>query len=247
MKYKKLVVFFVMGLLTVTMTSITIFAHPPQNLQLDYDLANQTLAVTVTHNSLDPNSHYIYKIDIEKNGVLYLSEEYLDQPTANTFTYIYNVEAMVNDVLKVIAYCSLYGSMSASITVFDENAEDTLPPTIEIVNPTEGYFHFSGIRLFPTQLDLVADTMGFGGFRVRPVQVRVTDNIDSPQDISVYMYVYEDEQGMMEYNTNSNLHERKWIGPDLGDFTLTITAEDTSNNVGSIELEVWYYCFIPEA
>ena len=92
--------------------------------------------------------------------------------------------------------------------------EDTSPPTIEIVNPTEGYFHFSGIRLFPTQLDIVADTMGFGGFRVRPVQVRVTDNVDSPQNISVYMYVYDDEQGQMNYNSNTNLHERKWIGPD---------------------------------
>jgi hypothetical protein len=247
MRYKKkILVCIVLCLFTVAGYSITVVAHPPQNLQLDYDLANQTLAVTITHNSLDPNSHYIYKIDIEKNGVLYLSEEYLDQPTADTFTYNYIVEAAVNDVLAVTAYCSLYGSMSASITVVDKNAEDTTPPTIEIVNPTEGYFHFSGIRLFPTQLDIVADTMGFGGFRVRPVQVRVTDNIDFPQDISVYMYVYEDEQGTMNYNSNSNLHERKWIGPDLGVFTLTITAEDTSNNIASMEMEVWYFCFVPE-
>ena len=67
---------------------------------------------------------------------------------------------------------------------FDDTGLDTMPPTIEIINPTEGYFHFSGIRLFPTQLDIVADTMGFGGFRVRPVQVRVTDDVDAGEDIS---------------------------------------------------------------
>jgi hypothetical protein len=134
-----------------------------------------------------------------------------------------------------------------SISSIDDTGLDTTPPTIEIINPTEGYFHFSGIRLFPTQLDIVADTMGFGGFRVKPVQVRATDDIDSPQNISVYMYVYEDEQGKMNYNSNTNLHERKWIGPDLGVFTLNITAEDTSNNSNSMDLEVWYFCFIPEA
>lgn len=130
---------------------------------------------------------------------------------------------------------------------FDDTGLDTTPPTIEIINPTEGYFHFSGIRLFPTQLDIVADTMGFGGFRVRPVQVRVTDDVDSGEAISVYMYVYEDEQGMMNYNSNTNLYERKWIGPDLGVFTLSITAEDTSNNSNSVKMEVWYFCFVPEA
>jgi hypothetical protein len=138
-------------------------------------------------------------------------------------------------------------SSEITLSPLEKTNTDTTPPTIEIVNPTEGYFHFSGIKLFSTQLDIVADTMGFGGFRVRPVQVRVTDNVDSPQDISVYMYVYENEQGQMNYNTDNNLHERKWIGPDLGAFTLNITAEDTSNNTESYNMEVWYFCFIPEA
>jgi hypothetical protein len=120
------------------------------------------------------------------------------------------------------------------------------PPVIEIVNPTEGYFHFSGIKLFPTMLNLVADTMGFGGFRLRPVQVNVTDDIDSPEDIHVYMYVYEDEQGNMTYNSDNGLFERKWIGPDLGDFVLNISAEDSTGNIASMEMDVWYFCFIPE-
>jgi hypothetical protein len=133
----------------------------------------------------------------------------------------------------------------SQVTITYANLDDT-PPTIEIKNPTEGYFHFSGIKLFPTILNLVADTMGFGGFRLRPVQVSVQDDTDPPEDINVYMYVYEEEQGNMTWNNETNFHERKWIGPDLGVFTLNISAKDSSNNVGYVEMEVWYFCFIPE-
>ena len=123
---------------------------------------------------------------------------------------------------------------------------DDQPPIIEIVNPTEGYFHFSGIKLFPTFLNLVADTMGFGGFRVRPVQVMVTDDLDAPDNILVYMFVDENEQGTMNWNSGNQLFERKWIGPDLGIFTMNISAQDTSGNTAYKEMSVWYFCFIPE-
>lgn len=136
--------------------------------------------------------------------------------------------------------------LSAIPVVNSTNNRDDTPPTVIIVNPTKGYFHFSGVKLFPTIIDILADTVGFGGFRVRPVKVQVEDETDPPEDISVYMYVKENEQGLMTFNSLSNLYERKWIGPDLGTFTLNITAEDTSGNKGFAEMEVWYFCFIPE-
>ncbi len=123
---------------------------------------------------------------------------------------------------------------------------DEEPPVITLVNPAVGYFHFSGIKLFPTMLNLVYDTMGFGGFRLRPVQVQVTDNVDPAENLTVYMYVYDNEQGAMAYNPQSDLFERKWIGPDLGVFTMNITAADTAGNVGTFTLDVWYFCFVPE-
>jgi|GEM_PF-3490588 len=123
---------------------------------------------------------------------------------------------------------------------------DNTPPIITIVNPTEGYFHFSGIKLSRTILGIIADTIGFGGFRLRPVQVQVGDDVDSPEDISVYMYVKEDEQGEMRWNCDKNLFERKWIGPDLGVYTLNITAEDTSGNIDYVKMEVLYFYFISE-
>lgn len=159
--------------------------------------------------------------------------------------------------IVVVSWCALLllsfgiGSIPATneshINPFAQSTviEDE-PPVIQIVNPAEGYFHFSGIKLFPTILNLVADTMGFGGFRLRPVQVNVTDDIDAPEDMTVYMYVYENEQGNMTWNSDSGLHERKWIGPDLGTFTMNISAQDSSGNIAYKEMTVWYFCFIPE-
>jgi len=148
---------------------------------------------------------------------------------------------------KIIAFLLILIFLLSTVPLVQcSKKNDDTPPTVTIVNPTEGYFHFSGIKLFPTILNIVSDTMGFGGFRVRPVQVEVIDDTDPPEDISVYMYVKDDEQGDMIWNSNKNLFERKWIGPDLGVFTLNITAEDISGNIGSTEMEVWYFCFIPE-
>ena len=60
------------------------------------------------------------------------------------------------------------------------------------------------------------------------------------------MYVYEDEQGTMKWNSGNELYERKWIGPDLGVFTMNISAQDTSGNTAYKEMSLWYFCFIPE-
>jgi len=135
MRYKKIVVCFVMCLLTVTVYNIDVFAHPPQDMQLEYDFDSQTLSVTITHNTLDPNSHYIYKVEIEKNEVVYLTEEYDNQPTADTFTYTYEIEADIGDLLSVVAYCSLYGSLTDSLTVTGDNNPPTKPT---ITGSTQG-------------------------------------------------------------------------------------------------------------
>jgi hypothetical protein len=135
MNCKKIVVCFVMSFLVTTVYAMDVFAHPPQDIQLEYDFENQMLYVTITHNTLDPNSHYIYKIEIEKNGVLYLTEEYDSQPTSDTFTYSYVVEADIGDILTATAYCSLYGSLTASLTV---TGDDNPPTKPVITGPTEG-------------------------------------------------------------------------------------------------------------
>lgn len=123
---------------------------------------------------------------------------------------------------------------------------DDTAPEITIENPTEGYFHFSGIKLFETPFDIIGDTMGFGGFRVKPVQATITDNVDQPEDLTVQLFADEDKERDMSYNSENGLFEGKWIGPALGTFTMKIVAEDSSGNSAEETMTVWYFCFVPE-
>jgi len=130
--------------------------------------------------------------------------------------------------------------------VGSNNNQDNNPPEITIINPVQGYFHFSGIKLFKTPLDLIGDTMGFGGFRIRPVQATIIDDVDGPEDITVVLYANDLKERDMVYNSGNDLFEGKWIGPDLGTFTMKIIAEDSSGNSAEESMTVWYFCFVPE-
>jgi len=243
MKIKKYLVIGMLLLSTIFLVTPAL-AHPPQDMVLDYDLDTSELSVTITHETPAPNAHYINKVEIELNGDIILTEEYSSQPTNNVFTYTYTIIAEVGDVISVTAYCNIQGLITRSITVSDPMQDD--PPVVEIKNPTKGYFHFSGIRLFATYLDLIYDTMGFGGFRLRPVQIFTDDDIDNSEDLIVKIYIDDELRDTAIYNPDNGLHELKWTGPRLGVFTLKATAEDSQGNIGSTEMDVWYFCFIPE-
>ena len=95
-------------------------------------------------------------------------------------------------------------------------------------------------------LDVIYDTMGFGGFRVKPVQIFTDDDIDNSEDLIVKIFIDDELRDIAVYNSENGYHELKWVGPRLGVFTLKATAEDSQGNIGIAELDVWYFCFIPE-
>jgi len=90
-------------------------ATAPRYLGLKY--TSGTLSVTILHFSPVPKFHYIYKIEIEKNGLLYLSQNYTSQPKFFFYTYTYNVNATAGDILRVTATCILFGKLTRSITI----------------------------------------------------------------------------------------------------------------------------------
>ncbi len=100
--------------------AMPVTAHPPSLVSLAYDSQNQSLKVTTTHQVSDPTSHYIFRIDILKNGKQVITKEYTSQPSSSTFSYDYPLNASKGDVLKATAYCVIAGSKSSEIT-----AEDT--------------------------------------------------------------------------------------------------------------------------
>lgn len=118
-------------------------------------------------------------------------------------------------------------------------------PEITLINPQEGYFHFSGIALFELKGRFLPETMGFGGFRVRPVQVEILDE-DDPAELTVTLYANGVKERDMTYNEQTGLFEGKWIGPALGNFEMIIIAQDSMGNIDVLTKDVWYFCFVPE-
>ena len=134
MNLKKIITCFgIYFLLTITVYNVV--AHPPQGIQLTYDYEGQALSVTISHNTIDVNSHYIYKVEIEKNGDLVLTQQYDSQPTSNVFTIIYDIGAETGDVLDVTVFCSLFGDLTESLIVAGDNS----PPNVPTLNgPANG-------------------------------------------------------------------------------------------------------------
>lgn len=105
----------IMLLIGAVMVSMQAAAHRPGYMKLDYEPG--TLQVLIVHFSIAPKNHYVYKVDIEKNGVLYASEIYPNQQKFIFVRYTYNVTASSGDELTVNAYCSLFGTNTRSITI----------------------------------------------------------------------------------------------------------------------------------
>lgn len=95
----------------------SVYADPPQNITLNYNLKTQTLTVTLTHKSFFPSVHYIKQIEIKKNGELIGKNDYTAQTGKTTFAYTYNIPAAVNDVFEITASCNVQGRKTATLKV----------------------------------------------------------------------------------------------------------------------------------
>ncbi len=107
-------------------------AHPPSTMTLSYNTSNQTLSVTITHAVSDPSTHYVKSVIVYKNDVKIIHENYTSQPSTDTFTYHYTLEATDGDVIEVTAICSISGQISRSITVGEsgtDGSDNETPPS----------------------------------------------------------------------------------------------------------------------
>ena len=125
-------IFLVVMLIAVPFFSIQVSAHPPSNIELIYNIENNILEATIYHQVSNPNDHYIFKVEIWKNDVLIITENYNDQPDNSVFTYSYIIDsAQGGDVLELKATCSITGSYIEEIIIpFDGNN----PPSIPTIN-----------------------------------------------------------------------------------------------------------------
>jgi hypothetical protein len=115
MKYGKYIAICGILILGFALMSTQVGATAPRYMKLVYQPG--TLQVTILHFSPARTFHYIYKVDVEKNGALVDSQQYTSQPKFFFYTYSYNVTASPGDILTVTANCVLFGKLTRSITV----------------------------------------------------------------------------------------------------------------------------------
>jgi desulfoferrodoxin (superoxide reductase-like protein) len=86
-------------------------------VDINYNFNEQRLTVTISHNTDNTDTHYIEKVEVYKNGVNIIDEDYTSQTTSNTFTLSFNISANDGDILKVETECSIGGNTEDSLTV----------------------------------------------------------------------------------------------------------------------------------
>ena len=92
-------------------------ATPPTDIVLAYNSATGQLSATITHPVPNPDVHYIKNVLVKLNDQTVINANYTSQPTKDTFTYIYPLQAQPGDTISVTGTCVLFGSLTRSMTV----------------------------------------------------------------------------------------------------------------------------------
>lgn len=103
--------------LSLLVISVSVESHPPSSMELDYEGADNTLTVQITHNVGNPSNHFVEKISVFKNGEVVLEESYNEQQASNGGDYVYELTAQNGDVIEVKADCNQFGDISKSVDV----------------------------------------------------------------------------------------------------------------------------------
>ena len=90
-------------------------AHSPSGMSVTYHELSKELLVSITHDVPNPGEHYINEVTVSINGKVVNDSRYTSQPAPDTFTYIYPVETVTGDEIRVTATCSLAGSITRTL------------------------------------------------------------------------------------------------------------------------------------
>ena len=143
-----------------------------------------------------------------------------------------------------------YGSLnidSCRIIWVDYDPESfDFPPSVEIVNPKKGYFHFLGIPYMPTLLNVVTDAKLLGGYRRLPIQVAAADDTSEMGELMVTLYINNKDKGYGTWNPETRYYEWRVTGWALGIYRLMVIAKDEHGVQSECStLDVWNFCFLP--
>jgi len=104
-------------LVFIFVTSLA-YAHPPQDIKISYDLETKILKAVIVHNTSNPKSHYIKKVDVGLNDKEIIEQAISKQDNNDAQTVSYLIpDVKKGDRISVEGYCSISGKLKKEITV----------------------------------------------------------------------------------------------------------------------------------
>jgi desulfoferrodoxin (superoxide reductase-like protein) len=120
MKYYSIILMSIITLLSINIAT----AHPPSEIELEFDLTEHILKVQVHHGVKKIAHHYIEKIVVELNDMEVITQRFTVQGSEETQDAVYMIaDAKEGDTLTVTAYCNISGKKKAALEVAAEPAE----------------------------------------------------------------------------------------------------------------------------
>jgi hypothetical protein len=122
----------------VCLFAVPVMAHAPADMSIRFDPNTAKIYITITHPVDDPATHYLKTVRVKLNGRVISDPDYKNQPTKDTFTYTYDVNANPGDSVWVTAICVQGGTLEKSYEVPQPVSPATrtqLPATIPL--PTQ--------------------------------------------------------------------------------------------------------------
>ena len=96
----------------------TVYAHPPSDIEITFDPKTKVVTAVIVHNTSNPTSHYIKKVDVGLNGKEITENVLLKQDNNKTQTISYLVaDVKDGDVVSVEGYCNISGKLKKEIII----------------------------------------------------------------------------------------------------------------------------------
>lgn len=96
----------------------TTYAHPPSDIMITFDANTKILKAVIMHNTSNPASHYIKKVDLGLNGKKIIEHTISKQDNNESQTVSYLISDLKDgDLLSVEGYCSISGKLLKEIIV----------------------------------------------------------------------------------------------------------------------------------
>ncbi|WP_111573302.1 hypothetical protein [Halanaerobium saccharolyticum] len=108
-------------LLTVVLMlslSLSVYAHPPGEIEMSFNSENNMLEVTIPHNSDDSSAHFVNDVTVSLNGEQHIDQVFIMQTDEeNQYLHYMIPGAKSGDTISLTAECNRFGSSEREITV----------------------------------------------------------------------------------------------------------------------------------